>query len=82
MILKGTKSEIVSISVHDADVIDALKQRFAGPGDYINSKGFWETWFNTHGSGSTETYRQATDDEISIQNALEIIESAIRTGKK
>jgi len=44
--------------------LETLKRVYNIPNDsYINSEGYLEEWYNTHGSGYTEKIRKATAED-------------------
>ena len=77
MEMKGsvTRVETVKVDISPRDMLEAMQKKWLQDikqgGNYINSKGHWEDWTDTgHGSGITETYREATDEEKAIVAAF------------
>jgi len=89
MQIVGRRTEVtkVNVDIDPIEVIDKLQTKFVNSckdpemmgGEYINQEGFWESWQDTHGSGITEVYRKATDEEIKTMEAFKIMRTVIQT---
>lgn len=79
MLVKGTRKVTEAVEVNVQEVLDKLyyscmRSVYKGKGEYINSKGVWESWDDTgHGSGITTTYEPATQEQLDLDRALRYI---------
>ena len=75
------KRERVEVEINELEIIDAIAAAWLKSlpnldrsAEYINTKGFWEYWTSApHGSGTTETFRAATEEEQKIVAAIRLI---------
>lgn len=85
----GRRTEVtkVHVDIDPKDVIDQLQRKFVNSckdplmmgGEYINQDGYWESWQDTHGSGITQVYRKATEEEVKTMEAFKIMRTVIDT---
>jgi hypothetical protein len=83
-----TKVETVDVIIDPVKVLEKLYTKWEcgleglqqGYYDtvYINSKGIWEGWVNTHGSGITTQLRPATDEEKAVVEAFRLVRDVAR----
>lgn len=74
-------TQVVHVEVNPADVISQISREWRAkmPGEYINNRGFWESWEDTgHGSGLTTTHRKATDEEKKLATSLMTVSDYLR----
>ena len=71
MIIEGISKRRVEVDINPNDIIEAAVKIFDGKfklaGDYIDDKGFWHIYDNTHPHDRDDVYRigpKATDEEI------------------
>jgi len=77
------ESRTASVNINPVDVLSQLEQAWKSStvqkGEYINSEGMWESWYDTgHGSGITNVYNEATAKEKEIMRAFKTIDNVIR----
>lgn len=68
------------VEVDPKEVLSHLKSEWLntldgiGKARYINLDGLWEYWEDTgHGSGMTETYRPANEEEKQVNRAFKVL---------
>lgn len=77
------ESKVVTVHVDPREVLQKLylqwRQLIKKKGEYVNREGYWESWDDTgHGSGITDVYEKATDEEIEIMKSFEMLKGVVR----
>lgn len=81
-----TQVERKEVDINPIEFLDSLlkawKRSIDMQGCDINSKGMWESWTDTgHGSGLTERKREATAEELSIDECFWQLAKLVRENK-
>lgn len=75
MKIEGRQTTLVEVDVSPSYFIKTLEKLWKkdigiNSDWYINSKGFWEEWEDTHASGFSIQHRQATAEEVEMEKSF------------